>query len=395
MESKLKYHQGAIHAVIAYDKKRIYHNTMVRVPKMFLDSRNLVKSSQPNAKDLNQIILKKKKELDHAILEDMKNGDLDLDRVRAILKGEHLRQDTVDLNQLAKTRLADIIKQFVVLQINVNRNLKWRYELMIEEAEKITKACKDITPQDIFDFLQRTYLRKDYDAEIHDSIYISENTQGTRCKNFKRVYEWALKKQFPLPDIEWKKIKPKGYKADFVVLDIEKLKQLREYNPTEQHYQRVRDIFLVLCYTGMRYSDYLRLSDKDIHNNYIVKVENKTTTRFRIPISKHIAHIVHNRPPKMANQVFNRSIKEIGQKLGWDEEVMIRQSLKSHVTKKFYECLKSHIGRHTAATQWLTNGIKVPTVMSWTGWSQDDMAYYYSDLMKTDTDKEMELIDNL
>ena len=68
MESTIIYHQGYLKAHLAYNRKRIYINTKVKVAESAVDAKGFVKSSAvENWKNLNEQILLHKERLDKAI----------------------------------------------------------------------------------------------------------------------------------------------------------------------------------------------------------------------------------------------------------------------------------------------------------------------------------------
>lgn len=381
MESTLIYHQGSVKAHFAIHGKRIYHNTKVRVPEKVLDSKFFVKASAMSyASKLNEKIINRKKELDEALVKDLKeHGDIDIDRVRDILNGVVAVTPSLAFVDLQNSQLLDIFKRFRGTLIKVDRGLKWRIDLLAKILTNYKKPCSHLETITIANILETFYEG------------VNANTAGLRFKNFKRFYNWALKKGYQLPEIDWRQVRPNTYKADFVVLSEERVQELIKYKAKSEHQERIRQIFLILIYTGMRYSDYKRLDKDSIINGHILKITKKTITKFKIPVHPNIEEFVKN-PPKMVGQPFNRSLKDLGKDLGWTEIVRFRTDDEVFEMIPFNMCLTSHVGRHTAATRWLKAGVNIGDILSWTGWTKSDMIFYYQDRMNTDTSASMKLI---
>ncbi len=388
MESNLIYHQGAVYAHIAHQGKRIYHNTKVKVPASAVDSKGFVKKSAVEyASKLNELILEKKRELDTAIMKDLQqNGMLCLLRVKDILSGKPTDQRKVeDEIDFKNAKMPDIFKRFMSSQLKLNRGLKWRYETLGKILLDYTEPVSRLDEQDVAVILEYFYESKETPSQK-----VSANTAALRFKNYKRFHVWARRKGYPLPDINWDQIRPKTYKSDFIVISEDRIQQLWDAD-LKGHHDRVRKIFLILIYTGMRYSDFLLMRNEDIQNGMLKRVTQKTNEVFEIPIHNKLLPIIMN-APKMAGPVFNRSIKELGKTLGWTEEIRWRVSLTDFEMVPFYTKLKSHVGRHTAASRWLQFNIPLDDILLWTGWSKSDMIFYYGKHSRRNTSEKMNLI---
>lgn len=377
MESSLKYHQGCVKACIAINRKRIFFNTGVRITNRHLDSKLFVKKEAvPHWQKLNKQILSKKRQLDEAILKDMDvNGDIDLDRVHLILKGvddliEPEKPVEIDKRDVTLGTMLNIFRDH---QPKMDRGLRWRYELLQSTIDANNLICHKITPKYVYEIIQ---------AFIGN---INANSAGTRYKNFKRFYNWAKEdEKYPLPKFEWKRYRPVGFKPDFVFLTEERIEQLIKFKPSSELLETVKDIFLVLIYTGMRYSDYQSLTEDECQNGVIEKTAQKTKARFKVPIHSRIAHIVKIKP-LLDGQKFNRGAKDLGKEMGWTEMIRYQSDIDTFETLPFYEMLCSSVGRHTFATRCLLNNIPHNIIMSFCGWKSPSILFYYSATLKLDS----------
>lgn len=374
MESKLIYHMGCIKAHFAHNKKRFFYTTNVRVDKSLIDSKGFIKAkSVDNWQNLNQQILHHKRKLDEAILKDLQtHGSISIERIKYALESAALSlvgNDETSKVDKGSVLISDMLKEFISNQPKMDRGLRWRYNLLLKVFKNEDIICRHI---------KMPYLHERLD-ELRGVV--NANTAGTRFKNFKRFILWSEESGYPLPKIEWDRLRRPGFKPDFVFLTDERIQQLIDYCPKSEFQERVKDIFLVLIYTGMRYSDYMTLKPTDIHNGHIDKVALKTKTRFRIPIHDNIRDILKS-PPKMPGQVFNKGLKDLGSDLGWKEIIRYRKDINEFVMTPFYDMLCSSVGRHTFATRALLNGTPHNIIMGWCGWSNSSMIFYYSEKLK-------------
>ena len=80
------------------------------------------------------------------------------------------------------------------------------------------------------------------------------------------------------------------------------------------HLDRVRDLFLVGCYTGLRFSDFSRLTPKNIADGFIEIKQSKTGGNVVIPVHSVIKRIIikySGLPPTISNQKFNTFLKDV------------------------------------------------------------------------------------
>jgi site-specific recombinase XerD len=142
----------------------------------------------------------------------------------------------------------------------------------------------------------------------------------------------------------------------------EELEILMRKKITVQRLDQVRDIFLFSCYTGLSYSDVMKLGQRDLSigidgEQWIFTNRIKTDTASRIPllpIAKSILEKYSDNPvvvnagkllPNISNQRLNSYLKEITDICGFKKE------------------LTFHCARHTFATTiTLSNGVPIETV---------------------------------
>lgn len=132
--------------------------------------------------------------------------------------------------------------------------------------------------------------------------------------------------------------------------------------------ERIRDSFLIGAWTGLRYSDFSRLSidSVDFENEKIRIKTKKTGAPVVIPFLPWLKNIMikYNDGvfPSYANQVMNRGLKEIGKALDKkisEEGYMIRQ--------KDYSRITTHTARRSFCSNMYRRGIPTESIMSISG----------------------------
>lgn len=203
----------------------------------------------------------------------------------------------------------------------------------------------------------------------------SVNTLSRNMGLFKTFMNWALANNFTYKD-DFKKFKNiKKEVTDEVALTLEQVKEAYEYDFTNNpRLERVRDLFVFGCATGMRYSNYSKVTQSDIYNDHINVRDKKNTDKLlKIPLnsfSKAILEKYQYKLPILANQKFNDYIKEVFDKLGYHQEIKKTSKIGNQVIEDISPLFK-RISSHTARRSFITimKNKKIPdkVIMSYTG----------------------------
>ena len=169
--------------------------------------------------------------------------------------------------------------------------------------------------------------------------------------------------------------------GDEIALTAKEVKALYKLDLVESpHLDRLRDLFIIACYTGLRYSDYHQVKKENINEDgrlFIATI--KTGAIVTIPLHPIVLEILekynYNLPPVVANQPFNRALNEICKKAGFTEltKKQIRKARKVITTEvPKYERIRTHTARRSFATNLKASGVKEETIARLTGHSNTD-----------------------
>lgn len=191
---------------------------------------------------------------------------------------------------------------------------------------------------------------KSYFFKVLDS---SPNTVGGQIKFLKTYLGWTVFAGYNTFERFRTFVKPKST-PEIIALTIEELNQLFSYDFSSiKRLERVRDVFILACSTGMRYSDFSRLTANNIQGGMINIRMQKTKRIISIPLtdySKIILEKYNYDIPKISNQNFNEFIKEAGEMAGLinPREITTYKGNKEKVESiPLCNLLRSHIGRKT------------------------------------------------
>ena len=246
-----------------------------------------------------------------------------------------------------------------------------------------------------FDFFDEKGLN-DYVTYLRDVKEMRNSTIGKQLSFLKWFLRWAFKKGLHQNNAyDSYKPKLKSTQKKIIFLTWEELNKLREFEipTTKQALDRVRDVFLFQCFTGLRYSDVFNLRRSDIKGDHIEVTTVKTSDSLIIELNKHSKAILDKYKdvsfeddkvlPVITNQKMNDYLKELAELAGIDEPV--RQTYYrgneriDEVTPK-YALLGTHAGRRTFICNALALGIPPQVVMKWTGHSDYKAMKPYIDI---------------
>ena len=246
-----------------------------------------------------------------------------------------------------------------------------------------------------FDFFDEKGLN-DYVTYLRDVKEMRNSTIGKQLSFLKWFLRWAFKKGLHQNNAyDSYKPKLKSTQKKIIFLTWEELNKLREFEipAAKQALDRVRDVFLFQCFTGLRYSDVFNLRRSDIKGDHIEVTTVKTSDSLIIELNNHSKAILDKYKdvafeddkvlPVITNQKMNDYLKELAKLAGIDEPV--RQTYYrgneriDEVTPK-YALLGTHAGRRTFICNALALGIPPQVVMKWTGHSDYKAMKPYIDI---------------
>ncbi|MBP6532154.1 MAG: site-specific integrase [Bacteroidia bacterium] len=142
--------------------------------------------------------------------------------------------------------------------------------------------------------------------------------------------------------------------------------------------ERVRDLFIVGCYTGLRFSDFTQIKAENIKDGYFNIRTQKTDEFVSIPIHPMVKAIMmkyeneylNSLPPAISNQKMNEHLKKIGEMAEINDDVITSQTkgtLRVETKSKKYELITTHTARRSFATNLYLSGFPAISIMKITG----------------------------
>lgn len=218
---------------------------------------------------------------------------------------------------------------------------------------------------------------------------LADSSVGKYVKNLRLFLKRSYQREYIdyINTEDWKVFTSEG---DHVYVTQEELDALMKIDFSEnKKLDQIRDLFVVACETGLRWSDFSCISPYAIKERTIELKSKKTETFVRIPIHPRLRKILNkhdNNLPVLKNlAVFNVQIKKICQTAGIDEMIQQTHRKAGKLHEKWtakYQLVSAHTGRRSFCTNSYMNGMDKDLIMSISGHSSEKMLMRYVKVSK-------------
>jgi integrase len=411
LRNKSSKKETPIHLIVRFNREKIVINTGEKVKPELWDNNPKSKRYHRVKKDykfntdvsindrLNEILVLVKK----VVREYLSNNSNDIDKyeLHDILKAA-IRPDLIKHNKPKSLTL--FIEDFIQLsmsRINPQTGLlisgttikKYRTTLnYLLEYSSLAKLPFDFNKIDI-------KFYNGFVSFLAKQKNIGTNTIGKHITNLKLFLDTATMQGLN-QDLTYrtKQFKKPSEDVDHIYLTPDEIEEIRTLDLAQSSkLSRVKDTFLIGCYTGLRFADISKLSETNImkrtFDNKEFKVlevyTQKTGKKVEIPINeklnalfeKYLEETGNILPPMISNQKFNKYIKEICSKCpSLQEIIQLKRTVggkRKILTYNKHELVSSHTARRSCATNLFKSGCPSISIMRITGHSSEKMLLKY------------------
>lgn len=373
--------KAAIMGRITIDGEQTQFSTKLEVlPTQWNTNTNKVTGNNPNSANINRQLDSIRSNLTVLYNKQMAAvGYVTPENLKKVMFGANDKEHTI------LTYFKKFNEQY---KLKVGTNTTWttytKYELTKNRLEEFLKKkykMNDILLRELnTDFLQQFYifLRKEYNSGNNNAM---KNMQRLRA-----VYNYIKTtgyNQFNDPYL--------GFKMSFEkhsreYLEKEEIESIWNKTFTSKSIERVRDIFIFSCYTGLSYSDISDLTEDNIklafdNKIWIMGKRQKTGVKYNVrllDIPKMILEKYSKSKkdgkllPCITNQKINEYLKEIAGLCGIDKNITF------------------HVARHTFATLCLTEGVPIESVSKMLGHTDIRTTQIYARIIDQKLSSDME-----
>jgi hypothetical protein len=356
--------------------------------------------------------------------------DSDKQRSKQGAKGASLLNDLLDalaeepkeIERAARISKLDCTVEYLRERLSYNRSKpKGFMELLGEyielESQKnnwapATERKWDYFKNNMTQFNLRYKLEfksiNDQFAQLFSSHHLKEGWGNEKITNHISMAiqftRWAKKKGYHTSsayrDIEVK-IRRQEPGSNGVYLTIEELARVNQlsFDENEFRFEKVRDLFMFSCFTGLQIEDIHSLRRSSIKYNYLIINLQETEESVRIPLVKAAKAILEkykdsgemNPLPVILPEKYDEYLKYIGKEASLNEKVTRIYFIgkeREEMTLPKWKLLNSQVGRNTFITLAAYLNLPVETVSKITGHKSDMIKAYYDIL---DPQKEVEM----
>lgn len=312
--------------------------------------------------------------------------------------GSKLRTGTIKRYQLVRDEL-------------LRFSIKEEFTLRIRSIQRL--SSREMKSENIY---WGRFYRK-YSDYLY-SLGCFDNYVGSHFKTIRTFFIYLnRKKTIATGDIH-KEFYVRSENVPIVVLQQYQLDLLRYNKEFEEslpdYLKRTKDIFVFGSYVGVRFSDLIKLTRKNLMKTpdatYLCVRSVKTGTDTRIKLADYILDILTRYKylktliPVLSNNRLNLTVKELCEKAGWTDEVgKMREcrGIPKKVSKegkiyRFCDLVSTHTMRRTAVTNLLTLGMSETMVRKLSGHSANSKEFYrYVNYAQQSIDNELDRINAL
>lgn len=215
-----------------------------------------------------------------------------------------------------------------------------------------------------------------YKAEKPDgTVGLLTNSAGKVVRLLKGFVNYQIAKG-TIPAVDLTHFKVVEEETDAIYLSENELAKIYNLNlSNDKELDEIRDVFIVGCYSGLRYSDLSTLSPEhiDVANETINLKQRKVHKAVIIPMIDYVPEILEKYDynlPKIPSYKFNERLKELGKKAKLKQKVEIvrkKGNLRVKEIHEKWEMMSSHTCRRSFCTNMYLSGFPAEELMRISG----------------------------
>lgn len=324
-----------------------------------------VRRNHPDYNHLTLYLKSMKTKLEHILDESILNGKTPTityveEQFKLKTSPESKQSFTVfdRLDEYINSKKGHVVDDVITDYLALKKHLTF-----FEKHRKRKIVFSDINSKFYNDFV---YYLSYYAVKPNKEVGLRKSTVGKTIKNLKAFLNYCTKNNI-IASIDLSSFKTLTNKAYDIYISDEEIEKLLNLDLSDNpKHEQLRDLFVIGCETGLRYSDFSRLTKQHINiKDRIIKITmKKTTDTVVIPISNRLLIILekynYNPPSNIPSHYFNKEIKVIGLKAQINEPVIkIKEVGNLKIEEKFlkYQCISSHTCRRSFCTNQFLKGM--------------------------------------
>ena len=272
----------------------------------------------------------------------------------------------------------------------------------------VIKKLKEYKPEASLDEVATSIFFRDFISWLKEYTYRGKKLQVVRInelvKKLKTILSFAVKDgkldNVVYNTIIFDPIKEKIDKQDNAIsLTDKEIMAIYNYQPKSALEEQVRDLFILECTTGQRFSDIRKIAIEESNGVlYYSLFTQKKGTKVEVPIlftyAREILEKYNGSLPQVDNVIVNKTIKEVAKAAGivGMEKISEQDADGSKVIEKErYKCISTHTGRRTFITALVLRDYTAEKIKFYSGHRDSRMIELYTKC----SPKDILIFDNL
>jgi len=355
--------KGTVQIEITFERKRKWLTTGVRLYSDQWSEKTKVKNTVQSL-DLNERLDAQMQNINEFINSLIKRKEeFSFDKLEHFLKYSQHKESFIDF-----------VKRRVGERTDLSKGTLNTHASLINSLEEFGRIIyfTDITTANIMhydDFLHRKYTKQTTVHGYHKRLkrYINE------------AMKYELLNENPYNKLKFDRGKSEGIKY----LTLEQINQIQRLKISSESIERVRDLFIFQCYTGLSYADLFKFDFSTVTRKgdkfFIRDARIKTDEEYFIMLLKPAIEILKKYEfnlPKISNYQYNLRLKVVQEIAG------IKLSL------------HSHMARHSFAVMALNMGVSIENLAKMMGHTDIKTTQIYAKVLNKSVQEEFEKMDS-
>lgn len=355
--------KGTVQIEVLFERKRKWIGTGVRLYSDQWNDKVKVKNTVQSI-ELNERLDAQMSNINEYINSLIKNKeDFSFEKLERFLKYSQKKESFIDFVKRRVSERTDLRKGTLNTHASLINSL--------EEFERIIHFT-DITTANIMhydDFLHRKYTKQTTIHGYHKRLkrYINE------------AIKYELLKDNPYSRLKFERGKSEGIKY----LTTEQIARIRALKISSKSIEKVRELFIFQCYTGLSYADLFKFDFSTVtkkNNKFFIRdMRVKTEEEYFLMLLKPAMEILRKydfRLPVISNYQYNLRLKVV------QELANIKSSL------------HSHMARHSFAVMALNMGVSIENLARMMGHTDIKTTQIYAKVLNKSVQEEFEKMDS-
>lgn len=291
-------------------------------------------------------------------------------------------KDATCVLDLSKSSILEIIEEIIKMKSKISPTYSKSYSSLKYHLNALEKEFNcTLMPHQITDIFWHNFIP----FLLKQGLSLSSIKKA--CSQLRTVLSWGSKYGAKVsPTFNF--IKIPSYCRQQIALTPDEVSHIYHFDLSSinrrvqyiRHLEKVRDMFVLCCNLGQRFSDMVRIDKSCFDHNIFTILQQKTGVYARVDIER--MSIDRNTTYKLLEKYdykaplttdisnYDRYLKELLQYIGFNEQVKQETKINGHIKVTYepkWKLIGSHTARRTFATNNLVKGIKTSEIRRATG----------------------------